>query len=154
LRKAPEAADFRSPMPQAPVVDSRSRTRPVSAAQPWERSRTLLPWRSPRVMQAPEQVVAQQAQPEQEVPVVPVVPEPVALVGRVAPAAVRQVVPVAAVPQVAVQLVVRVVPEPAAAVRVVPEPVALVVQVAAVLRVQPAVEVQALPEQVAPEPVA
>ena len=150
MRKAPEAADFRSPMPQAPVVDSRSRTRPVSAAQPWERSRTLLPWRSPPVMQAPEQVVAQQAQPEQEVPVVP---EPVALVGRVAPAAVRQVVPVAAVPQVVVQLVVRAVPEPAA-VRVVPEPVALVVQVAAVLQVQPAVEVQALPERVAPEPVA
>ena len=148
MRKAPEAADFRSPMPQAPVVDSRSRTRPVSAAQPWERSRTLLPWRSPRVMQAPEQVVAQ---PEQEVPVVP---EPVALVGRVAPAAVRQVVPVAAVPQGVVQLVVRAVPEPVAAVRVVPEPVALVVQVAAVLQVQPAVEVQALPEQVAPEPVA
>lgn len=136
MRKAPEAADFRSPMPQAPVVDSRSRTRPVSAAQPWERSRTLLPWRSPRVMQAPEQEV-------------PVVPEPVALVGRVAPAAVRQVVPVAAVPQVVVQLVVRAVPEPAAAV-----PVALVGRVAAVLQVQPAVEVQALPEQVAPEPVA
>ena len=151
MRKAPEAADFRSPMPQAPVVDSRSRTRPVSAAQPWERSRTLLPWRSPRVMQAPEQVVAQ---PEQEVPEVPVVPEPVALVGRVAPAAVRLVVPVAAVPQVAVQQEVPVVPEPAAAVRVVPEPVALVVQVAAVLQVQPAVEVQALPERVAPEPVA
>ena len=87
MRKAPEAADFRSPMPQAPVVDSRSRTRPVSAAQPWERSRTLLPWRSPRVMQAPEQVVAQ---PEQEVPVVA---EPVALVGRVVPAAVVQVQP-------------------------------------------------------------
>lgn len=135
-------------MPQAPVVDSRSRTRPVSAAQPWERSRTLLPWRSPRVMQAPEQVVAQ---PEQEVPVVP---EPVALVGRVVPvAAVRQVVPVAAVPQVVVQLV-RAAPEPAAAVQVVPERVALVVQVAAVLQVQPAVEVQALPERVAPEPVA
>jgi hypothetical protein len=137
-------------MPQAPVVDSRSRTRPVSAAQPWERSRTLLPWRSPRVMQAPERVVAQ---PEQEVPVVP---EPVALEGRVVPVAavpqvaVRQVVPVAAVPQVVVQLVVRAAPEPAA-VRVVPEPVALVV---AVLQVQPAVEVQALPEQVAPEPVA
>lgn len=113
-------------MPQAPVVDSRSRTRPVSAAQPWERSRTLLPWRSPRVMQAPEQVVAQ---PEQEVPVVA---EPVALVGRVVPAAVVQVVPVAAVQQVVVvQLVVRAV----AAVRVVPEPVAL-------------------PERVAPEPVA
>lgn len=132
-------------MPQAPVVDSRSRTRPVSAAQPWERSRTLLPWRSPRVMQAPEQVVAQ---PEQEVPVVA---EPVALVGRVVPAAVVQVVPVAAVQQV---VVVRAVPEPVAAVRVVPEPVALVVQVAAVLQVQPAVEVQALPERVALEPAA
>jgi hypothetical protein len=140
-------------MPQAPVVDSRSRTRPVSAAQPWERSRTLLPWRSPRVMQAPEPVVAQQAQPEQEVPVVA---EPVALVGRVVPAAVVQVVPVAAVQQVVVvvQLVVRAVPEPVAAVRVVAEPVALVVQVAAVLQVQPAVEVQALPERVALEPAA
>lgn len=166
--RAPAVADFRSPMPRAPVVDSRSRTQPVSAALPPVRSRTRPRWRSPRVTREPEPAV-----PE------PVVPEPVVALEVLAPAAVvapvaperaavaeRPAVPVAAVRVLVVQV------EPAAAARraavlVVPEApelVAAVVQAvperavrvpaAAALPVagRPAVAQRAQPEPVVPEP--
>ncbi len=161
--RAPAVADFRSPMPRAPVVDSRSRTQPVSAALPPVRSRTRPRWRSPRVTREPE----------------PAVPEPVVALEVLAPAAVvapvaperaavaeRPAVPVAAVRVLVVQV------EPAAAARraavlVVPEApelVAAVVQAvperavrvpaAAALPVagRPAVAQRAQPEPVVPEP--
>ncbi|WNG80385.1 hypothetical protein C6A86_019395 [Mycobacterium sp. ITM-2016-00316] len=157
--RAPAVADFRSPMPRAPVVDSRSRTQPVSAAQPPVRSRTRPRWRSPRVTREPE----------------PAVPEPVVALEALAPAAVvAPVVPerVAAAERPAVQVaaarvpVERVAAARRAAVQVEPELVAVAVQavperavrvpVAVALPVvaRPAVAQRAQPERVAPEPVA
>lgn len=157
--RGPAVADFRSPMPRAPVVDSRSRTQPVSAAQPPVRSRTRPRWRSLRVTREPE----------------PAVPEPVVALEVLAPAAVvaqvaperaavaeRPAVPVAAVRVLVVQVepvaaerpaavpVVQEEPElAAAAVQVVPE---RAVQVLAAGR--PAAAQRAQPGRVVPEPVA
>lgn len=122
--RAPAVADFRSPMPRAAVVDSRSRTQPVSAALPPVRSRTRPRWRSPRVTREPE----------------PAVPEPVVALEVLAPAAV--VAPV--VPEL-VAMAVQVVPE-----RAVRVPAAVALPVA----VRPAVAQRAQPGLVVPEPVA
>lgn len=163
--RGPAVADFRSPMPRAPVVDSRSRTQPVSAAQPPVRSRTRPRWRSLRVTREPE----------------PAVPEPVVALEVLAPAAVvaqvaperaavaeRPAVPVAAVRVLVVQVaaerpaavpvavpVVQEEPELAAAVQVVPE---RAVQVPAAVELpvagRPAAAQRAQPGRVVPEPVA
>ncbi|CAN7541332.1 hypothetical protein [Mycolicibacterium frederiksbergense] len=163
--RGPAVADFRSPMPRAPVVDSRSRTQPVSAAQPPVRSRTRPRWRSLRVTREPE----------------PAVPEPVVALEVLAPAAVvaqvaperaavaeRPAVPVAAVRVLVVQVepvaaarpaavpVVQEEPElAAAAVQAVPEravlaPAAVELPVAG----RPAAAQRAQPGRVVPEPVA
>lgn len=162
--RGPAVADFRSPMPRAPVVDSRSRTQPVSAAQPPVRSRTRPRWRSPRVTRepepaVPEPVVALEALAPAAV-VAPVVPERVAAAERpaVQVAAARvpvvQVEPVAAARRAAVP-VVQEEPELAAAVQAVPEravlaPSAVELPVAG----RPAAALRAQPGRVVPEPVA
>lgn len=140
--RGPAVADFRSPMPRAPVVDSRSRTQPVSAAQPPVRSRTRPRWRSPRVTREPE----------------PAVPEPVVALEALAPAAVvAPVVPerVAAARRAAVPVVQEEPELAAAAVQAVPEravlaPAAVELPVAG----RPAAAQRAQPGRVVPEPVA
>ncbi|MCV7043271.1 hypothetical protein H7J08_01085 [Mycobacterium frederiksbergense] len=161
--RAPAVADFRSPMPRAAVVDSRSRTQPVSAALPPVRSRTRPRWRSPRVTREPE----------------PAVPEPVVALEVLAPAAVvapvvqeraavaeRPAVQVAAARVLVVlaaaaarRAAVPVVPEEpelvAVAVQVVPErAVRVPAAVALPVAVRPAVAQRAQPGLVVPEPVA
>ena len=157
--RAPAVADFRSPMPRAAVVDSRSRTQPVSAALPPVRSRTRPRWRSPRVTRepepaVPEPVVALEVLAPAAV-VAPVVPERAAVAERPAVQVAAARVQAAAARRAAVPVVPEEPELVAMAVQVVPErAVRVPAAVALPVAVRPAVAQRAQPGLVVPEPVA